>query len=395
MLILLFIFIWFDFTIACSSRFPIVFVPAFMSSSLHIKSNIPSSIQLPSHCPHQLEGQIWLNLKDGIPLNNTQCFFKYFTPFWNNSNKHFESLDGVQIYYKDFPSIEGISSLGPKEEPIVQRVLRVWYKMIQQLKRIGYKDKKSLFGLGYDWRYADVNYNNWSKKVKEVIESAYILNNKKVMIVTHSLGGPMALQLLFQLGDSFCEKYIEKIITISAPFIGTIKALRSFLSGETEGIPVNPLSFRNFERNIDSVYQLMPNYQWWNDTILIFNGTSYSASQMNQILNLINETKDYASFIYTNAMNRYPINWTPKVKLYCLYSSGIETEVLLNYSTSFDNQPIQTFGDGDGTVPLNSLSFCKTMNLEESINIGKYDHFGIIKAQKTIDYVIEQSCKTT
>lgn len=62
---------------------------------------------------------------------------------------------------------------------------------------IGYQSDIDLFGFSYDWRltlptFTTVNNETDSTlfaKFKDLIEKAYNVNNLKVTIITHSMGG--------------------------------------------------------------------------------------------------------------------------------------------------------------------------------------------------------------
>ncbi|KAL7718004.1 1-O-acylceramide synthase [Entamoeba marina] len=377
----------------CSQRHPVFLMHGLLSSSLMIEGDITG--ELPDECPRTFGPyQIWLNTADIFPFNHTACFLKYITPEWSEAKQSLENIEGANLYYPNYPSVDGIASLAPEEETIAHTVLRVWHKMISQLERIGYKNGVDLFAPGYDWRYADLKRNDWISQTSELVKTAVENSGHKAVFVTHSYGGVMMLEALELFGKDFCDTYIEKVIAISAPYLGAVKMLKSLLSGENEGVPMDPLIFRSFVQGMESTFQLLPNENYWDGVIMKYQGVEYKGSDMKEILKLVELNLNYAEQIYGESLQRYNYNYVPNnVSLHCLYSGGIETQTYLEYGESFEEEPTITYGDGDGSVNSNSLQWCLKSGFSvTSKYIGKVEHMDMVKNTDVIDYVKGQVC---
>ena len=69
--------------------------------------------------------------------------------------------------------------------------------------------------------------------MKNLVEDTYKKNgNRKVVIISHSLGGPFSLYFLNKQTQEWNDKYLESFVPISAPFAGATKILRMYSSGK-------------------------------------------------------------------------------------------------------------------------------------------------------------------
>ena len=83
---------------------------------------------------------------------------------------------------------------------------------------------------------------------------------------------------------------------------------------------------------------------------------------------------------------------SPNVPTLCLHGSGVDTPVTYQYTTKNfpDGPPVKVMGDGDGTVPSNSLKGCTRWKQEKPLIVKDFDsceHNGILRDQKFIDFV--------
>lgn len=73
------------------------------------------------------------------------------------------------------------------------------------------------------------------RNLKMLIEETYVKNeNKKVIIVVHSFGGPVSLAFLRRQNQKWKDKYIKYLISLSGAWAGAIKAIESFVAGNYE-----------------------------------------------------------------------------------------------------------------------------------------------------------------
>jgi phospholipid:diacylglycerol acyltransferase len=118
----------------------------------------------------------------------------------------------------------------------------IWNKILENLATIGY-DPTNAFTAAYDWRltYQNLEYrDHYFSRLKSYIEVGLRTSNKKVVLVSHSMGS----QVLFHFfkwvehpkhgggGPDWVDKHVDSWINISGCMLGTPKGLPSVLSGE-------------------------------------------------------------------------------------------------------------------------------------------------------------------
>ena len=68
--------------------------------------------------------------------------------------------------------------------------------------------------------------------MKALIEETYrINNNTRVVIVAHSMGNPTALYFYNQMPQAWKDKYLEAHISLAGVWMGALKPMRLFASG--------------------------------------------------------------------------------------------------------------------------------------------------------------------
>jgi len=70
-------------------------------------------------------------------------------------------------------------------------------------------------------------------KLKALVEETYRINdNQPVIILAHSMGGPMSLHFLQSQSQSWKDQYIRAFVTLSGAWGGSVKALKVFAVGK-------------------------------------------------------------------------------------------------------------------------------------------------------------------
>lgn len=66
------------------------------------------------------------------------------------------------------------------------------------------------------------------------MEETYNMNNKSaVTLLVHSMGGSMGLHFLRLQSQGWKDQYIRRMISLSTPWGGAVKALKVFAIGES------------------------------------------------------------------------------------------------------------------------------------------------------------------
>jgi pimeloyl-ACP methyl ester carboxylesterase len=124
----------------------------------------------------------------------------------------------------------------------------------------------------YDWRYAadtiasnPVHLAATTTLLTDTVKRlAATSKSGKVTIIAHSNGGLVAKEAMLQLGPD-ASKYVDKLIFVAVPQVGTPQAIAALLHGYKQGIPVSwaPLLITDAEsrtlgRNMPGAYGLLP-----------------------------------------------------------------------------------------------------------------------------------------
>jgi len=118
----------------------------------------------------------------------------------------------------------------------------VWERVIRNLADIGY-DPDTMTLEPYDWRLSNLNLekrDGFFTKMKMNIEFLVRRNEKKVIIVGHSMGGIVVLNFLSWVeskhggngGPNWAAEHIEGFINIAGAILGVPKTVSSLTSGE-------------------------------------------------------------------------------------------------------------------------------------------------------------------
>lgn len=118
----------------------------------------------------------------------------------------------------------------------------IWNKILENLATIGY-DPSNAFTAAYDWRLAygllEVR-DGYFTRLKTHIEMAVRLNNKKAVLLSHSMGSQVLYYFLHWVeaegygngGPGWVDAHIDSWINISGCMLGAVKSLTALLSGE-------------------------------------------------------------------------------------------------------------------------------------------------------------------
>ncbi|RRT51561.1 hypothetical protein B296_00051043 [Ensete ventricosum] len=280
--------------------------------------------------------------------------------------------------------------------------------LVNSLEQLGYIDGQNLFGAPYDFRYGLAAEGHPSKvgtqnleDLKELIESASASNGgKPVILLSHSLGGLFALQLLVRSTSSWRQKYVKHLLTLSAPWAGTVQEMLTFASGYTLGIPiVDPLLVRAEQRSSESNLWLLPSPTVFGHKPLVVSGNkSYSAWDMQEFM----EDIGFEEGVYPYKTRVLPMTdkfEDPGVPVTCVVGSGVETPETLFYGEDgFDVQPEVVYGDGDGTVNLVSLLALESewpgsasQDLKV-IRVPGVSHTSILKDKSALTEIVAEIC---
>nr|GME19001.1 lecithin-cholesterol acyltransferase-like 1 [Ipomoea batatas] len=259
-------------------------------------------------------------------------------------------------------------------DPNLKHISAYMAPLVESLEQLGYEDGKNMFGAPYDFRYGLAAKGHPSQvgskfldDLKNLIETASDSNGgQPVILVSHSLGGLFALQLLDRNPISWRRKYIKHLVALSAPWGGAVDEMLTLASGNTLGVPlVDPNLVRRNKRSSESNMWLLPSPAIFGGTkpLVVTPRAEYTAGDISRFL---------VDIGFSDGVSRYEsrvlplverVAAPPGVPVTCIFGSGVETAETLVYGEGgFDKQPEIVYGDGDGTVNMPSF-FCNEIEV--------------------------------
>ncbi|KAA8566219.1 hypothetical protein EYC84_008819 [Monilinia fructicola] len=264
----------------------------------------------------------------------------------------------------------------------------IWSKILENLATIGY-DPTNSFTAAYDWRLSYANLevrDQYFTRLKTHIEMASKISNKKVVLVSHSMGGQVLFYFMHWVaspsggngGDDWVDKYVDSWINISGCG-DAVWGNATWAPDDAPGQEVSYGQFLNFKnQNTSTGYRNLTVSQSLN---YLYNTTedwyhkavegSYSHGVAHTTAEVEANEKDPRKWI-NPLETRLPL--APNLKIYCFYGIGKPTERSYFYRHSDNpfsslNITIDTgltqanidhgviLGEGDGTVNLLSVGY--------------------------------------
>jgi len=299
---------------------------------------------------------IWLALTELAPGPSLSCWSNNMALNYSVANGTFSNATGVDIMVNGFGTTSGIEYL----DPSVKSETVYFGNLANALVKIGYVRGQNLLGAPYDWRLPPAYLPTFFDDLQQLIEGAYNVNQTKVVIIAHSLGNLFFLSFLQTMSQEWKDKYIMTYFATSPPLIGAFTAAQSLTSGYNFGIPyLSPAHAKIVQRSFLSTYYLLPYTQFYQSQVLIsVPGKNYTSLDYNDLFAALGVSDLYKSYAlsFDSAKPYDP----PGVDTYCLYGYNLSTAIQEQYKTTTFDKPTVIMGDGDGTVPVESLSFCKS-----------------------------------
>ncbi|CAH8869427.1 unnamed protein product [Trichobilharzia szidati] len=250
----------------------------------------------------------------------------------------------------------------------------------------------------YDFRRLPYENSDFMERLKLLVEETYENGQQRpVVLIGHSMGSLYTLNFLNKQTKEWKQKYVKSYISVSAPFGGSVKALLGITSGDNFSVFFrNPLSFRPILRSFTSIVSTVPHPRvWLPDEVLVSTPTrNYTVNDYQALFRDIDFPLGYEVMMKAreNFITLSPPADVPEV--YCIYSSGLVTMKRLVYKPAgiyrdaFPNQaPVLEYGDGDGTVNLESLEVCTHWPDVKIIHLPASSHVPILADHRFVQFV--------
>ena len=175
----------------------------------------------------------------------------FFYTFYNSKDECPDSncnySDGIRISYYGgtkktkeesqcgINSLENVIYAGKMIPTLITNKLTAanFYVIIQNYRKMGYKDGFSAAGVSFDYRRYIHSNKFFENSLIYEINRLYRNTGKKVVIITHSLGGLLVLANLFRMREDIKNK-IKSFVPIVPPFAGASHLLEAYLYGLTD-----------------------------------------------------------------------------------------------------------------------------------------------------------------
>eukprot|EP00794_Sanderia_malayensis_P018784 gene18784-20675_t len=303
---------------------------------------------------------LWLNIEELIAPPLVECWTDDVKLVYNATLDQMQNTHGVYTRIPGFGNTSSIEYL----DPALSHPGQYFAPFIRSLvDKFGYKRGFNIRAAPYDFRYGPEYASVYFTKLKALIETSYKTNgNKRVLLVSQSMGCPFSLIFLYNQSQAWKDKYLASWITISGVWGGAVKALRAYISGDPFGVPPlldSPILMRPAQRTYTSLSFILPSKDFWNSNEILVK-TEYK----NYTVNDYDELFEDMGFSLASKIRKKTLpSWTPAVPgvpLFCLHGSDRRTAGALLYGQGDfpDFQPYVKYDDGDGTVNIRSLLGC-------------------------------------
>ncbi|KAL9958912.1 hypothetical protein ACROYT_G035987 [Oculina patagonica] len=296
--------------------------------------------------------------------------------------------------------VPGFGNTSSIEYLDTDRLIKYFSPMVDKLVSWGYERGVTVRGAPYDFRYGPESASGYFTKLKKLIKDTYSANgNKKITLMSHSLGCPYSLVFLNKQTKEWKDKYILQWITLSGVWGGTAEQVSLYSSGNTLGIPkflVSPLKVRGEQRTDTSNIYLLPSRELWSaDEVL-----AKTPERTYTVNNYDDFFKDIGFPLGIKLRKlvenlTYPLTeHSPNVTVHCLYGTGVDTAANFVFGEGEfpDTQPHVVYGDGDGTVNRRSLEACSKWSQRQPYNVTlkhypSVNHNGMLSDENVFSYI--------
>ncbi|XP_044980220.1 lecithin-cholesterol acyltransferase-like 1 [Hordeum vulgare subsp. vulgare] len=335
----------------------------------------------------------------------TRCFAERMMLYYDRDADDYRNAPGVHTRVSCFGSTSTLRYLDPTLK-LLTGYMDVLATTLEE--KAGYEEGRDLFGAPYDFRYGLAAPGHPSQvgsayleRLRLLVETACAANDgRPAILMAHSLGGLYALQFLARASPAWRAAHVKRLVTLSAPWGGSVQEMLTFASGNTLGVPfVDPSLIRDEQRSSESNLWLLPTPKVFGNTTLVvseYHNRTYSAKNVTQFLQDIG----FADGVEPYRARIRPLGEVlpePGVPVTCLVGTGVDTvESLVFGDEGFDAGPVKVvYGDGDGTVNLASLMgpikawSDSPAQVLEVVELPKVSHTGILKDKSALDQILK------
>ncbi|XP_022914127.1 lysosomal phospholipase A and acyltransferase-like [Onthophagus taurus] len=369
---------------------PFIFVPGDGGSQVEAKLNKSSAVHYICGKTSTDYFNIWLNLELLVPVV-IDCWIDNIKLVYNNETRKTENTPGVDIRIPGFGGTETVEWLDPSHASS-----GAYFKDIaNELVGLGHVRNVTLKGAPYDFRKAPNENQDYFIQLKDLIEKTYNENNQtSVILLAHSMGGPMTQYFLNMQKQSWKDKYIKSLVALSGAWGGSVKAVKVYAIGDDLGSYVlNQRTMKQEQITNPSLAWLMPSSHFWQkDEVLVETDIkNYTLANIEEYFIDVDYPDGWE--MYKDTQPHSLSLGAPGVEVHCLYGTDVPTvEKLIYKPGKFYDTPSFVNGDGDGTVNRRSLEGCMSWVKQQKQRVyarplPKVDHMSILSNPNVLQYI--------
>ncbi len=236
-------------------------------------------------------------------------------------------------------------------------------------------------GAPYDFRIAPHHQGAYFNNLKNLIEETYRINgNRKVTLVAHSMGGLFTIYFLRTQTPAWKREYVSSVVTMGTPWLGTSLITKVYTSGFVFDVEaLDPTHLQKVQTSQETAPMLFPRPGAWERSHVILRTPDKNYT-------IADRSAFFRDLGYPHAVQMYEDITTadyalehPGVDFHCIYSHGVETPLTYVYNqdpTSTVKHAEIVYGDGDGTVNVESLQGCSIFSLLDAEKTTVHAHRG-------------------
>jgi len=325
--------------------------------------------------------QIWPSVDAALPFERGSWKSTVQTSISDDGKRIRNSHPGdISIRPRGFGGLKGVDTLYEIDWKIFDfHIVKYFLKTVEYLQSKGIKE---IHGAPYDFRLVPdpIELKKYFKKLKKLIESCEF----PVTIIAHSLGTSMVTIFLNRQSQKWKNTYVKRYISVSGPYGGATKAIHACLTGDTETpISISEEFYRQVEVGFGGVLWMINSPEVFGDMNIVNN---MNANQLGVALSRKGSLSSALVYEFLVRPLHKEVLKFPDVETHVVYGTGIETPISLDYSKDdFSDSPTIQKGDGDGTVPLQSLQAVKHWSVAGEYPIFKASHLGILNHPRFLE----------
>lgn len=228
---------------------------------------------------------MWLSLSALLPkfFLTSSAWKKNMTVKYNKDTLDFENTQNIRTRVPKFGSTYAIDTL------LRMNYSEVWlayyfHHFIEFLKSLGYVDMQTMFAAPYDFRLiGGFRYQKcFMADFKQLCETSFSRNQKKIFIIGHSLGCVITYKFLTEfVSQDWINMYIDGFISVAGPYGGAPKSLRAILSGDRFDLPNTNHYYRDIQAMMSGLLLMIPSVNIFSTPLISYDRVLYDTSDQN------------------------------------------------------------------------------------------------------------------